>query len=242
MKKLFGLWLTFLFTFISFAAWGYTPPAAPTDGFLLDQAGVLSAVEHARLRQKLTDINAASQNEIAVLVLNTLDGASIEDVAYTTFNTWGVGKEGHDNGVLLVVAIQDRKMRIETGKGVGGELTDLQSKQILDQHLKPHFKQQQYARGLESGVDAISATLDKRNSGPQNSTDLGGVGWVLLAILGALGLLSFLGFLFGRKARRSYGGYSGGSSSFGSGSSSSGSSFGGFGGGSSGGGGSSDSW
>jgi len=95
----------------------YVPP--PIDGHVTDRAGKLSASEKADLEQRLEGVNRATSAEIAVLILPSLDGQTIEDVAYGTFNGWQLGKKGKDNGVLLVIAVQEHRVRIETGKGRG---------------------------------------------------------------------------------------------------------------------------
>lgn len=239
MKKFLGLWIALATLLLSFTAWGYTPPPAPTDGYLLDQAGLLSAEEATRVRQKLAHIEANSKNEIAVLILPRLDGETIDDVAYKTFNSWGIGKKGEDNGVLLVVSVEDRKSRIETGKGVGGELTDLQSKEILDKNLKPHFQKAQYGNGIESAVDAISSTLESRADVKTEPEKKGMSGWTIALIVFGI----FLYILIAALTRNPFWGlelvFALALSGKGGGGRSGGSSFGG---GSSGGGGASSDW
>jgi uncharacterized protein len=112
----------------------YTPP--PIQGHVNDLAGKLSAGEKADLEQRLEAVNQSNGAEIAVLILPALpDGETIEDVAYGAFNGWKHGKKGTDNGVLLVIAVAEHRVRIETGKGVEGQLTDLQTQDIIQHQI-----------------------------------------------------------------------------------------------------------
>jgi uncharacterized protein len=103
----------------------FVPPPFSTS--VLDQAGKLSPGEHAYLTAKIEKHRRATGFVVAVYLPASLDGESIEDVAYKTFQTWKLGDKEKDNGVLLVIAPSERKTRIETGKGTGGALTDLQT-------------------------------------------------------------------------------------------------------------------
>lgn len=144
------------------AAWpgvalAFTPPAL--EGPVTDVAHVLTAAEKARIESKLYSLKANGGHELAVLIVPTLGGESVEDYAYTTARTWGLGQKGKDDGVLLLVATGERKIRIETGKGVGGDLTDLETSRIIRDQIGPQLKKGAYGAGIEAGVDAISAKL-----------------------------------------------------------------------------------
>jgi uncharacterized protein len=131
----------------------------PIEGHVTDAAGVLTAAERADLEGRLDAHMQRSGAEIAVLVARSLEGESIDDLAYRTFNTWRVGRQGLDNGVLLVVAPKERRMRIETGKGVGGQLTDLQASDILEHTMAPLLRAGRYHDAIALGVDAIAALI-----------------------------------------------------------------------------------
>lgn len=118
-----------LFAVNSFAQ--SVPPSPAPASWISDTSGVLSADAHARLDTKLKQINQSSANEVAALIVPTLSGGSIEDLANATFKAWGVGKKNLDNGVLVVLAMKEHKSRIETGKGVEGDLPDLKTQDIL---------------------------------------------------------------------------------------------------------------
>jgi uncharacterized membrane protein YgcG len=209
MKKYFNLIVALVAMLFAGNSFAYTPPPAPAQGwYVVDQTGKLSEEQKVALNQKIDQVSKTTKNEFGILFLNTMDGDNIEDVAYTTFNTWGIGKRGLDNGVLIVVSLQERKSRIETGKGVGGEVTDLQSKQILDNTLRPFLKKGDFAGGFNATLDALSALIESRhnqksapvdtsvvNNAPAScalaaagvgATDGGssGVGWLVFVLLG----------------------------------------------------------
>lgn len=123
MRLFFALFTLGLVLGVSRAEAKYVPP--PIAGYVTDAAGRLSPGEIAVLNQKLATYRACSSNHVAVFLPKSLDGSSIEDVAYATFETWKLGEAQRDNGVLLVLATNERRVRIETGKGAGGQLTDV---------------------------------------------------------------------------------------------------------------------
>src|SRR5262249_40339264 len=103
---------------------------------------------------------------IVVFVIPSLEGESIDDVAYRAFNTWGVGDKKRDDGVLIVLATGDRKVRIEVGKGLGGSLTDLQANDIIRNDMAPLLKQGKIGEGVPAGARAVEAALDHDTSLP----------------------------------------------------------------------------
>lgn len=164
MKKYFNLIVALVVMLFAGQSFAYTPPPAPAQGwYIVDQTGKLSEAQKTALNQKIEQVSKTTKNEFGILLLQTMEGNNIEDVAYATFNAWGVGKRGLDNGCLIVVSLAERKTRIETGKGVGGEVTDLQAKQILDNNLKPFLKQGDFAGGFNSTLDALSSLIESRH-------------------------------------------------------------------------------
>lgn len=135
----------------------FTPP--PLAGAVNDAAKLLTPAEHQELERILAEYRKAHGHEVVVFTVPSLAGESIEDVAFATFNSWGVGKKDKDNGVLLVVAPKDRKLRIESGKGVGGALTDLVSKRILSERVGPKLKVDKNFEALRDGVTSIHSVL-----------------------------------------------------------------------------------
>jgi uncharacterized protein len=164
MKNYLKALIIIILTLFSCKALAFTAPPPPPNGtFVLDFANKLSPQQLSTLNSKIEGIKTSSKNEFGVLILQSMGGESIEDVAYTTFNSWGVGHRGLDNGVLIVIAAAERKTRIETGKGVG-ELTDLQCNDILKNTLRPFLKSGDYFGGLNATIDAASSAVDSRKN------------------------------------------------------------------------------
>lgn len=134
----------------------YFNPGRPT-GFVNDYAGLLSAEEKSALENKLTVFNQESSNEISIVVIPSLEGDTIENFAVKLFEEWGIGKSKQDNGVLLLVALNDRQMRIEVGYGLEGTLPDAISYQIITKTLKPAFQAENYYEGISVATDQIMA-------------------------------------------------------------------------------------
>lgn len=165
MRKLFAflLCLTCLVLLWAGVARAYTAPPPPVrGGYVLDQTGRMSPSDIQQLNQKIDRISKATNNEFACVLLQSLEGDTIEDAAGTIFHTWGIGKHGLDNGLLIIVSLKDRKSRIETGKGVEGEVTDLQANDILKKNLNPQLKAGNFAAGFSNTVDALGSLLESR--------------------------------------------------------------------------------
>ena len=131
-------------------------------GRVNDQAGLLRAETHARITQQLAEHERATSDQVAVLTLESLEGENLEDFANRVFRDWGLGQRGRDNGVLLLVAPAERKLRIEVGYGLEGTLTDLVASRIIQRVIVPRFRAGDLDGGIERGVDAIVATLEGR--------------------------------------------------------------------------------
>ncbi|MET3662351.1 TPM domain-containing protein [Aquamicrobium ahrensii] len=128
-------------------------------GRVVDQAGMIDAATRVLLEQKLADFEAEGSDQIVVATVDSLDGEAIEPYANRLFRNWGLGQAGENNGVLLLISRDDRKMRIEVGYGLEGTLTDLHSKLIIENDLVPAFRAGDYAGGVEKAVDDIIMVL-----------------------------------------------------------------------------------
>lgn len=207
MKYLLSLISVLTVTLFTALAFGFNPPPAPTEGYVVDKAGKLSTVEVSNLNNKIEAVKTSTSNEIGILILSSLEGETIEDVTQDTFNSWKIGKAGLDNGVLLVLAIQDRKIRIQTGKGVEGDLTDVQSNDIINK-MKPALRSGNFSGALGLAVDQIGSTIESRKGNPQilvgsepmEPVKSYGFIWALLA-LPLLGGIFFAVFLLFRNKR-----------------------------------------
>lgn len=228
----------------------------PPVGYVNDFAGVMDASSKERLSSLLTKIEKSGAAEIAVVTISSMEElgfADIEEAAVKLFEEWGIGKKGKDNGVLIIASIKERKVRIEVGYGLEGEIPDGAAGEIIRKGIVPYFKKQGFGDGLYNGVllvaERIKAdvgekgkTLDSKGFTNEDITNIIILAFIILGILIA-------GIRNGRRRGHSYrdtgfwgygsggfggGGFGGSSSDFGG--------FGGFGGGGSGGGGASGDW
>lgn len=210
-----------------------------------DDANVLSAGTRSELEYILKAHRDSTSNQIAVLIVPTLEGDDIDDYANRVFREWKLGDAAKDNGVLFLIAINDRKMRIEVGLGLEGVLTDALSSRINRNEVAPFFRQVDYDGGIRAGTLAIISAIkgEYKNDNPKGKKGRSPLLTLLIIIIFII--------IASRRNKRGGGGYwssgggymgpmIGGSGFGGSSSSWSGSDFGG--GGDSGGGGSSDSW
>lgn len=143
------------------SALAYTPP--PMTAHVTDTAHKLTEPERIAIDKKLEDYRLRTSNEIAVFIPATLDGETVEDVANATARAWKLGAKGDKNGLLLVIAPVERKVRIEVAQGNQGALTDLQANDIIRTKIKPHLAagSEDYRAAVDDATDAIIATLDK---------------------------------------------------------------------------------
>lgn len=265
MKKSVWLFIGMLFA----CTWLYAQEVLPRPNpprLVTDQAGVLSASEIQALEQKLVALDDSSSNQIAVVLIKTLNDRPVEDYATKLFREWGIGNKKTNNGVLILAAIDDRKVWIEVGYGLEGAIPDITASEIYRNIIVPAIKQRKYFEGLDNATDALAKAAvgeykvarkkDSPSSGPGSvitfmillaivlmivgGGGFGGGGGRRNSGLGGLAEGIILGSLLNGGNRRGGwgdGGFGGGG--FGGGG---GGGFGGFGGGSSGGGGAGGGW
>lgn len=128
-------------------------------GFVNDFAGVLDETSRAELVRLAAEVERATSAEIAVAVVPSLDGRTVEEYAEALFNAWGVGKKGKDNGVLVLVCPSCREARLEVGYGLEPVIPDGLAGEVLREHMIPHFKTGDYAAGLLAGTGRIAGIL-----------------------------------------------------------------------------------
>ncbi|MBF8253689.1 MAG: protein of unknown function DUF477 [Deltaproteobacteria bacterium] len=224
-------------------------------GRVNDYASVMPANQVQSLESQLAQLERDTGHQVAVLTIPTLDGEDIEGFSIRVAETWKIGKKGFDNGAILVVAVKDRRLRLEVGYGLEGLLPDAIAKRITADYIVPHFRQQDYAGGIVAGIDAVQKVIRKEPL-PESArkTQRGGSGLNSIAMLAiTFGILGLMGLaaatnrpksgLWASRGRRGptiWGGPGGwGGGGFGGGSGGGGFSGGG---GGFGGGGASDSW
>jgi uncharacterized protein len=232
------------------------PPAVPRD-YVVDLAGVMNGNSSARLNALLQELEQKTSAQVLVLTVQSLDGQSIEEFALNTKEQWKLGQKGKDNGVLLVVAVQDRKYRIEVGYGLESVLPDSLVGTIGREYLAPYFRKGDYGGGMTAAALAIIQTIAASEGvqitdmpelrQPQRSVQTRPLGkfqsviMVILFIIGAILFITHPGqcmlIMLASSMGGRGGGWSGGGGGFGGGGS-----FGGGGGGSGGGGGASGGW
>jgi uncharacterized protein len=128
-------------------------------GRVVDSANLLKADELSALEQKLQAHEEKTTDQVVIATVRSLGGTSVEDYANRLFRLWQLGQKARNNGVLLLVAPSERKVRIEVGYGLEGALTDALSKVITATAIAPKFKQNDFVGGLNAGVDAILSVL-----------------------------------------------------------------------------------
>lgn len=206
MKIYITLLTSLLVSLFAINSFAWDPPPRPINGgYVADLTNTLTQSEISQLNRKIEEVNRTTKNEMGALILPSMDGSSIEDVAQTTFRSWGVGKKGLDNGVLVVISIAERKSRIQTGKGVEGDLPDLKCNDILRHNLNPHLKNKDYFGGLNEAFSSIASSIESRHNAtvepkasgcsvsnvPIESTNARGIGLLALTMLSFFGLITY---------------------------------------------------
>lgn len=231
-----------------------------------DYTNTLSAADKQKLEDKLVAFNDSTSTQIAVVIMRSTGNYDINAYGVQLLRKWGIGEKKKNNGILVLVAISDRKMSIQTGYGAEGAVPDVITQEIIQKDMKPHFKQGDYYGGLEAATNSLMKYMkgEYKAEPKEQASKGGGSGFIVIIIIVVILILVFrnrgggggrqiigrrggaspfwwflAGSLLGGSGRSSgsdWGGFSGGGGGSGGGG------FGGFGGGSGGGGGSSGSW
>ena len=257
------LFFTVLFVAQSLFSQGYKIPEQPKiQTSVYDYIGLLTPSQKQQLESKLIRYSDTTSTQIVVAIINSTEGENINYLAANWGEKWGIGQAKEDNGVLMLLAQDDRKITIQAGKGTEGLLTDFASKRIIERVIIPEFKRGDFYGGLNKGSDYIFKTLNGEFQGEReqdSKNDFSGIVFFIIVIIffilisrgnknnrnGGRGFRkrdlagSILETIILSNAGRGGGSFGGG---FGGGSSSGGGFGGGFGGGSFGGGGASGGW
>lgn len=171
-------------------------------GRVNDQADLLDEAAEDRITATLQQLDQAKGAQLAVLTIPSLQGDSLEDFSIRVAETWQLGRKGVDDGVLLLVARDDRQIRIEVGYGLEGVLTDLDSRRIIDNLMVPAFRTGDFGAGIEAGVNAISGAIKgEADAIPVDAATVDhipGVAYVFIAIF-YLFMTPFIKFAVGLK-------------------------------------------
>lgn len=199
---------------VGLAVWSVAA-AAPTfpdlTGRVVDGANILSPQAEASLTSKLESLEAKTSRQLVIVTVPSLQGYEIEDYGYQLGRVWGIGEKGRDTGVLMIVAPNERRVRIEVGYGLEGVLTDALSTVILQERVLPRFRKGDFEGGVVAGADALIvqlslpddearakvATLPQAPAGSDKST-LG----IILVLLGLWVALGLFGSVTGRPGHR----------------------------------------
>jgi uncharacterized protein len=180
-------------------------PVPPLRARVVDLTGTLSASEAAAIEAKLADWEARTTNQLAVLIVPTTNPEPIEQYSIRVAENWKIGQKGKDNGAILLIAKDDKRMRIEVGYGFEGVLTDLTSRRIISETIAPLFSKGQFAAGINAGIDRIISVVsegkplpkapESKRQAPSQGFDLGTWALILLVAVPAIGafLRSILG-------------------------------------------------
>jgi len=249
MKKIFIIISFFIFTGIGLCE---EPAFQNYTGYVNDNANILSDEVKAKLTALSAEIESKTTSQLAVLTIDTTSPLDIETYAVKLFEKWGIGQKGKNNGVLILVAVKDRAVRIEVGYGLEGAIPDALAKNIIEKSMIPFFKNSDYNTGVLQGAAVVSnlianeynvkiSELDNIKTGvPSKKASILDFLFMIFIIIIVLRIRFFwifpmLGFGRGKGGYWHGGGVGGSSGGFGGG-------FGGFGGGFSGGGGASGRW
>lgn len=152
MKKCLFLAI-FFFLCLPFAAYGLEVPRL--QGYVNDYAGMISPPAKSKLEEALRTFEQSDSTQIVILTIPSLEGEDIEKFGINVGDAWKIGQKGKDNGAILIVSKQERKIRIEVGYGLEGKLTDLTAGRIIDLVIKPRFKQEDFDGGFIAGVSSL---------------------------------------------------------------------------------------
>src|SRR5215468_4565738 len=178
-------------------------------GRVVDQAQVLDAAARARIDGKLEQLESKTSTQLVVATLRSLQGYDISDYGYRLGRYWGIGQKGKNNGVILLVAPSERKVRIEVGYGLEGTITDAVSRLIIENAILPRFRTGDFAGGIERGVDDLVLLLSgnaedfKRRAAEQQSRPSGTSGAGSFAFVVLLFVIWFV-FFVRRPPRQGY--------------------------------------
>jgi uncharacterized protein len=181
-------------------------PIPPLHARVTDLTNTLSASEQQALEAKLAAWERDTGNQMAVLVVPSTQPEPIETYSIRVAEAWKIGRKGQDNGVLFLVAKDDHKMRLEVGYGLEGVLTDVTSRRIIAEDVAPHFRQNQFAAGLNAGADRVISVVGKgeplaakpaqQARRPSGGFDFGTMLIVLLVVVPVIG--GILARIFGK--------------------------------------------
>jgi uncharacterized protein len=202
-----------LLSLLPLLGWAQTLLPLPTlSNRVVDSTGTLSATEITALSQQLAALEQSKGAQIAIVVLPSTQPESIEQFGIRLAEAWKIGRQGVDDGVIVLVAKEDREVRIEVGYGLEGAIPDAVAKRIIDEHMTPKFRTGDFAGGLQTAIDLLSKAIDgealpapKATNKPAEETYfdsemllvlfvfLAGAARKVFGVIGAIGIASLAG-------------------------------------------------
>ena len=152
-NRYFLIIIIIIYCCLPFTASGLEVPKL--QGYVNDYAGMISPSAKSKIEEDLRAFEQSDSTQIVILTIPSLEGEDIENFGIKVGDTWKIGQKSKDNGAILIVSKQERKIRIEVGRGLEGKLTDLMSGRIIDGVIKPRFKEGDFDRGFISGVSSM---------------------------------------------------------------------------------------
>ncbi len=192
--KQFSLLLLMFFAF-SMSSYGQTFKVPEKPSFIppvIDSTKTLSEQEYRQLYEKVKNYSDSTSTEILVMIVNTTQGEDVWKYAFDIGDKWGIGQKGKDNGIVMLVALGDRKVAIQTGPGLQHVLTDAATKLIIENEIVPEFKQQNYYAGIDKATTAIAQVLKGEYKNDKGSGDGAGAGIIVFLIIGFIILIAVL--------------------------------------------------
>jgi len=199
-------WMLVVVLLLAIPALAAGPDFPQLTGRVVDQAGILSASTREGLTEMLAQFEHGTGKQVVVVTLSSLQGYPIEDFGYQLGRKWGIGQKGTNTGALLIVAPNERKVRIEVGYGLEGTLTDAASRIIIEREILPNFRNGDFNGGVVAGTAAIVALLGGNPSAAavspsvQPSNDFEGSPWTLLITLAIFVIVLSLRNRFGQRS------------------------------------------
>ena len=197
--------------FVTLTAVALSVPPKPTDIPIVDQTNTLSTEQKATLAEQIAAERTKSGNQIAIVIVPSLENGSIEEYSLDIAREWGIGTAENNNGVLLLIAKNDRLLRIEVGTGLEGALTDVQSGRIIRDDIRPLFQQEKYFEGVQAGLTSIIEAINGEYIPTTTATEPVRLPWELIFGFGFL-IFSWLGSILARTKSWWAGGVIGGAS------------------------------
>ena len=193
-------------SFNSLVAQDYLPPKPQLQTSVYDYAHLMDGLQAKQLEQKLIKYSDSTSTQIVVITVKSLQGKEVSMYATELAHKWGIGQAGKDNGILVLVSKDDRRMTIRTGYGVEHKLTDALSRRIIETILKPHFRNGDYYVGLDMGTTRIFQIMNGEYQGEPESYTGGGEGFPLQLMI----MIFFIIMMMLSRRNRGKGGKNGG--------------------------------